>query len=259
MIQLDSQIAEPPVPPAPVPGADENHMTVRRLIRMAAVVSIFLLIVNGFVCATFAHFIGVHRWLAWQLIPGSLAVSFVVTFVLGYFHSSFLLRTICTLSASWLGALNFAFFASTGCWGAEGIVLLAGVPVPRFEIGGFFFGLAGLATVYGLINAACIRVTRFTVPLRNLPETWQGSTVALVTDLHLGNISGSRFSTPSLVSPSVPYAPTPCSSAETCSTAVRSMPRIWWRLGPSTRHPGEFITSREITMNLWIGRYLSMR
>ncbi|HKB90235.1 MAG TPA: metallophosphoesterase, partial [Opitutaceae bacterium] len=45
----------------------------------------------------------------------------------------------------------------------------------------------------GLINAAWFRVTRIDIRLPNLPEAWQGRTVALVTDLHLGHISGPGF------------------------------------------------------------------
>ena len=50
-----------------------------------------------------------------------------------------------------------------------------------------------MAAAYGLINAAWLRVTRVTVALPNLPEAWHGRTVALVTDLHLGHISGPKF------------------------------------------------------------------
>lgn len=55
------------------------------------------------------------------------------------------------------------------------------------------FGLALFASVCGLVNAAWIRVTRVTLNLPNLPEAWRGRSAALVTDLHLGNVRGRRF------------------------------------------------------------------
>lgn len=55
------------------------------------------------------------------------------------------------------------------------------------------FGLAFVASVYGLVNAAWIRITRITVNLPNLPEAWRGRSAALVTDLHLGNVRGRAF------------------------------------------------------------------
>jgi hypothetical protein len=65
--------------------------------------------------------------------------------------------------------------------------------LPRFQLAGVLFGLAFLATAYGLINARWIRVNRITVRLHHLPEAWRGRTAALVTDLHLGPLSGARF------------------------------------------------------------------
>ena len=58
---------------------------------------------------------------------------------------------------------------------------------------GSYSAVALLATVYGLINAAWLRVTRVTVKLPHLPEAWQGRTAALVTDIHLGPLSGQAF------------------------------------------------------------------
>ena len=55
------------------------------------------------------------------------------------------------------------------------------------------FGLAILATVYGIANAARTRVTRITVNLPNLPDSWRGRTAALVSDLHLGHVRNRRF------------------------------------------------------------------
>jgi predicted MPP superfamily phosphohydrolase len=60
-------------------------------------------------------------------------------------------------------------------------------------IGAFFFGLAALASGYGLANAAWLRVTRITVKLPNLPAAWHGREAVLVGDLHLGNVRGAGF------------------------------------------------------------------
>jgi predicted MPP superfamily phosphohydrolase len=97
------------------------------------------------------------------------------------------------LSASWVGALNFAFFAAVVCWVVEGVALLLNWPLPGFQVAAILFGLALVAAVYGLINAAWIRVSRVKIQLPNLPEAWQGRTAALITDLHLGPLSGAGF------------------------------------------------------------------
>jgi predicted MPP superfamily phosphohydrolase len=56
------------------------------------------------------------------------------------------------------------------------------------------YGAAALAGTFGLACAYWIRVTRVTVALRDLPEYWRGRTLALVTDVHLGNFRGPAFS-----------------------------------------------------------------
>jgi predicted MPP superfamily phosphohydrolase len=74
-----------------------------------------------------------------------------------------------------------------------GIGWLAGWPVQRLYTARFILAVFLLTTMYGLLNAAWIRVTRITVHLPHLPKSWQGRTAALVTDTHLGPLSGPFF------------------------------------------------------------------
>ena len=160
---------------------------------MIVVVSAILLTVNAFVCATLGHFLGLSGWLIWQLLPALFPIAFIAVTIVSFRHSNPFLRTIYTVSAAWLGALNFAFFAAVACWIFSLPDRLAGWPISRFDLAGALFGLALAATIYGLINAARLRVARVTVRLPNLPQLWRGHTIALVTDLHLGRISGPDF------------------------------------------------------------------
>ena len=173
--------------------SNRHEPTQRRMAIFILIVSTILLSVNGFVCATLGHFLGKPDWLLWQLVPALLPVGFVVTSIIGFRYSNPLLRFIYAISAAWLGLLNFAFFAAAACWIIAGVAWLIGWPLPNFEVASVFFGAALLAAVYGLINAAWLRVTTITVPLPHLPAAWQGRTIALVTDLHLGHLAGPRF------------------------------------------------------------------
>jgi hypothetical protein len=104
-----------------------------------------------------------------------------------------LLRIIYRAAAIWLGVLSFAFFASFACWFLyTPLTYLASLIEPR-SIAIVLFGLALIASSSALVNASWIRVTRLTVKLPNLPETWRDRSAALVTDLHLGNVRGARF------------------------------------------------------------------
>jgi predicted MPP superfamily phosphohydrolase len=92
-----------------------------------------------------------------------------------------------------VGYLNFAFVAAIASWLAWGVARVAGASLDMGQVAGGLFAVAGLATVYGLVNAATLRVTRFVVELPNLPAAWRDRDVALVSDLHVGNIRGPRF------------------------------------------------------------------
>jgi len=185
---LQHEAAAPESAPAAPPD-----FTLGRMIRFASIVSAILLAANALVCATIGHFFGVHGWLAWQAVPGVIALAFIPTTILRFRSANPALKILYAICATWLGALNFAFFASIACWIVAGVFLIVGRPVPRFEIAAILFTLALLTTIWGLINARWLRVTRITVPLPNLPAAWRNRTAALVTDLHLGPLSGEAF------------------------------------------------------------------
>ncbi len=158
-----------------------------------SIASSILLLANALVCATWSHFFGLPGWIAWQALPGALALVFIPATILRFRFSHPALRIVYASAAVWLGALNFAFFAAVACWTVAGLAWLLAWPLPPFQLAAALFGLAFLATVYGLINASWIRTSRVTVRLSHLPDAWQGRTAALVTDLHLGPLSGAAF------------------------------------------------------------------
>ena len=183
---------------APLPQVEEERatppdFTLREMAVFGSIVSVILLSVNALVCATWSYFFNLPGWVAWQIVPGALAIVFIPATILRFRSTHPALRVIYALSASWLGALNFAFFAAVACWMVEAVAWTTAFPLPRSSIAAVLYGAALVATVYGLINAAWLRTTRVTVKLPNLPEAWQGRTAALVTDLHLGPLSGPDF------------------------------------------------------------------
>jgi uncharacterized protein len=181
------------VPMESKPPAAPSDFTLGRIIRFGSIVSAILLSANALVCATWSYFFGLPGWIAWQFLPGALAVAFIPATILRFRASHPLLRFVYAITSAWVGALNFAFFAAVACWIAELAVVTTGSHLPRSIIATVLFGAALVTTIYGLINAAWLRVTRVTVKLPNLPAAWQGRTAALVTDLHLGPLSGTGF------------------------------------------------------------------
>ncbi len=175
------------------PHPSDSRFTSRRIAFLLIVIPAVLLAANWFVWATWNHFSGMTTMPAWQFVSFALILTFVATTFLGHRHSNFVLRLVYRISAVWLGILSFSFFAACAAW----IISVAATSFSlHFEpkvIADSVFGIAILTSIAGLVNANWLRVTRITVNLSNLPAVWHGRTVALVTDLHLGNVRGARF------------------------------------------------------------------
>jgi predicted MPP superfamily phosphohydrolase len=122
-----------------------------------------------------------------------LSISFVSASLLGWYFHNRLVRLYYVVAAFWLGLSSYLMWAAVLCWltwGFSGVARLNWTPQPIADV---LFAAAVLAAVYGVINAAWLRVVRVTVQLPNLPEQWRGRSAALVTDTHLGHIRNGRF------------------------------------------------------------------
>src|ERR1700677_236568 len=174
-------------------GSDVSRPGRAGIIFFATLVSTTLLAATWFACVTWSYFWQSPATPAWQIIPPVLTLLFVVTSLLGMRHSNFWLRLAYRISAVWIGVLSFSFFAACAAWIFSAALALLPLHVEPKLIAAVFFGCAILACIYGLVNASWLRVTRVTVKLANLPAPWRGASVALVTDMHLGNVRGAGF------------------------------------------------------------------
>ena len=128
-----------------------------------------------------------------QLILGLLSITFVSASLLASQISNSFVRMYYTVSAVWLGFLNFGFLAACACWIFYGGLRVFGLHPDRPVLAGAFLALAVFATLYGFANASWIRVNKITVRLPNLPESWRGRVAAHVSDLHLGDVRNIGF------------------------------------------------------------------
>jgi uncharacterized protein len=128
-----------------------------------------------------------------QVVLALLSVSFVVASLLAWRSSHVVVRVLYRISAVWLGFLSFCFLAACSFWAVYAGGRLVGLHPNGRVLVALFFGLAVLASLYGVINAAWTRVRRVAVKLPNLPESWRGRVAALVSDTHLGHVRGARF------------------------------------------------------------------
>jgi len=164
-------------------------------VRMAIFVGIFTTVLLGstlLVATTWRHFSGLNGIL-WIFVPLVLTLGMVPTMLLGFRLNHPLLSAFYKITAVSLGLLNYTLFAAVACWLVAEVASLTGMTVTMRTVAFALFGFAIIMTVYGLLNAARLRITKINVPLPNLPRSWEGRRIALVSDVHLGNVRGAGF------------------------------------------------------------------
>ncbi|HEY6764301.1 MAG TPA: metallophosphoesterase [Candidatus Sulfotelmatobacter sp.] len=134
-----------------------------------------------------------HGILWIKLLLGLLSVSFVTASLLAYRYTNPLLRAFYRASAVWLGMLTFLFFAAIASWIVFGAANLAHLNLNFHATVEFLFSVAILIGFYGVFNAAWTRITRATISIANLPQSWRGRKAALISDLHLGHVRNRNF------------------------------------------------------------------
>ncbi len=165
-----------------------------RLAVFISIVQAILFAGHLFIYATAAMFWG--GWAASTLMKVALAVlsiSFVTASLLGWYFHNPLARLYYVIAAVWLGLSSFLLCASVACWLVLGFARVARLGWSAASIADVLFGAAILAAIYGMVNAAWLRVSRVTVQLPNLPPQWRGRTAAMVSDTHLGHVRNGRF------------------------------------------------------------------
>jgi predicted MPP superfamily phosphohydrolase len=128
-----------------------------------------------------------------KLVLGFLSVSFVAASLLAFRYTNAALRVFYRAAAVWLGLLTFLFLAAVSSWIIFGVSRLAGLQLNFHRTVEFLFSAAALAGLYGVVNASWTRITRTTIRLANLPETWRGRKAALISDVHLGHVRNGSF------------------------------------------------------------------
>jgi predicted MPP superfamily phosphohydrolase len=167
-----------------------------RISTFVAIVQSILLLVHLALYETWIFFWGPlnpSQAVELRIALAFLSISFVVATILARMYFNWTLRIFYTISAVWLGMVNFFFLAACSCWIVYFVPMLFGVRLERRRLAIFLFGIGLLPGVYAIVNAARTRVKRISIKLPNLPASWRGRTAALVSDLHLGHVNNRGF------------------------------------------------------------------
>lgn len=128
-----------------------------------------------------------------EILLGFLSVSFVAASLLAFRYTNAPLRVFYRAASVWLGLASFIFVAAIFSWLVLGVAKLAGLALNFHRTVEILFAIAIAAGLYGVFNASFTRITRATVRLANLPESWRGRTAALISDIHLGHVRNGSF------------------------------------------------------------------
>jgi predicted MPP superfamily phosphohydrolase len=193
---LESE-ASPPRPVAEKPTSLESaEVTPRRVRRLVLIVQSILLLAHWFLYETWVAFhpsLDAATLVILRIVFPVAAVSFVIASFLAWRYFNAVVRVYYTICAVWVGFMTFCLFAAAGCWIVLGLVRVAGLQIAASQIANVLFASAILVGLYGLVNAARVRITRVTIKLPNLPSAWRGRVAALVSDMHLGHVRNVGF------------------------------------------------------------------
>jgi predicted MPP superfamily phosphohydrolase len=167
-----------------------------RFVLFVGIVQSILFLGHWFLYRTLVRFFGLANPSVLLTMRGSMAllsISLVATSFLAFRYSNLLVRCLYTGAASWLGIFYFLILATILAWVLYGLAKLFHFPFDRKILFEILIGMAFVASLYGFINAAVIRITRINVQLSGLASSWKGKTAVWVSDTHLGPVRNFGF------------------------------------------------------------------
>ena len=169
-----------------------SRIPIGRLSFFITLVATVVILAEAFVSITWNHLSG-RTDFGWEFLTLAVALAFLPATLIGFAHSSPVLRIVYAVAAVWMGVLNYLLFGAIAAWIVQGFIQLGRWAVSPMLVVEVAYGAGLVAAAVALINAAWLRTTRIVVPLPHLPPAWEQRTAALVTDIHLGHISGPHF------------------------------------------------------------------
>ncbi len=155
------------------------------------VICVILSIVNVVVYQALALMFGIVepvRLLLLALALGFSSASFITALILGNFYYNWFTRLYYRVFAVWMGFFFYILLASF-IYGIA--VSITGLPL--ITLGTSLLTFASMTGFYGVMHARRIKVKKQKVTLPNLPAAWKGRKAVWISDLHLGQVQGTKF------------------------------------------------------------------
>jgi hypothetical protein len=160
-------------------------------ILVVVLVILYLFAAASFTGATLSHFTGVDAATV-QFLALCVPALYLATILISLRRRHVLLELAGVATSVAMGFLNFASIAAALCWPVSWLASRAGMADEGASIAWTLFVGSVPVAIFGLVNALTLRVTTYQVRLPNLPAVWHGRRIAVVSDIHVGNIFGPR-------------------------------------------------------------------
>ncbi|MCG2692845.1 metallophosphoesterase [Candidatus Parcubacteria bacterium] len=127
------------------------------------------------------------------LILGILSFSFIISAILSRVWANGFIKIFYLISSIWYGFM-VNFIMAMGLF----LIVLIISKISKFKINKvlisrIFLALTVLYSIFGIYSAFFPIIKNLTVSIRDLPEEWEGKTIVQLSDIHLGQIIGTRF------------------------------------------------------------------
>ncbi|MBU4512005.1 hypothetical protein KKD19_02040, partial [Patescibacteria group bacterium] len=127
------------------------------------------------------------------LILEILSFSFIISAILSRVWANGFIKIFYLISSIWYGFM-VNFIMAMGLF----LIVLIISKISKFKINKvlisrIFLALTVLYSIFGIYSAFFPIIKNLTVSIRDLPEEWEGKTIVQLSDIHLGQIIGTRF------------------------------------------------------------------
>ncbi|MGB7957407.1 MAG: metallophosphoesterase [Minisyncoccia bacterium] len=179
---------------AVLPEKTPPHLAggISMFINTTLVLQLLLFLLYFMIYETLATAFGIGGWVLGTALA-FLSITYISAILIAAVRRGRLIRAYYRFAALW-----FTFVPPLCGACAAFVVIMNTAPLFKLMIlpamaGVLCFGLATLATLYGIWNSGNLRVTKIGVRLPNLPVAWRGKRLVFLSDVHLGNVRTESF------------------------------------------------------------------
>ncbi len=170
------------------------------LIKFLGTVLLISFTTHYFLFFSWTRFFNIHSSsmkLGLSLILFFLSITFILSSVFIHISNNLFTRGYYLFSGTWLGLMSFLLIMTGFIWLTKGGLWFLPNALPAKTIiqnlSCFFYGIAIVYMGFCHYQFYKVEINSIEVPIKNLPQQWQGKKIMHLSDLHLGGAKDLKF------------------------------------------------------------------